>query len=337
MILACLFLCLSLGATILGPLSNPDHWLAIVGDSGVTGAASAPDLEPTVSSLIDHLTEAPPVAALTRIFYAPQESVWLGLGAKLAQRLDVPEHSFAYTVGRALQVAAQDIVLVAQDGVRVDTIAMQFARIFALPTATLPPLVLVSFTANDLCDIRVFAHGPDEWAASYRVSLASAWDAAAPYLKPHPRGTRIAVLAPLDVINVVTNPEIMAQAVNIEGQGQVTCGKLRGGELKASGLSSWLVLRMLNLMCPSVTSTRPGDAPHLAHLRAVLAAFNNAWKAEIETLNARFQGRGLSWRYLEDVRDLKFTTGDVGHDCFHPSARGHAKIAEVVLRSLRDN
>ena len=32
-------------------LSDPNHWLAIVGDSGVTGAASSPDIEPTLPNL----------------------------------------------------------------------------------------------------------------------------------------------------------------------------------------------------------------------------------------------------------------------------------------------
>jgi hypothetical protein len=43
-------------------LSNPDNWLAVVGDSGVTGAASAPDIEPTMPKLLklffDFLTDA---------------------------------------------------------------------------------------------------------------------------------------------------------------------------------------------------------------------------------------------------------------------------------------
>ena len=155
-----------------------------------------------------------------------------------------------------------------------------------------------------------------------------------PSVNGHPRGTHIVVLAPLDVVGVITNPEILAQKVNVEGQGTITCGQLRRGEVRTPGVSAWLVLRMLNLMCPSVTATHPGDVAHLAHLRAVQQAFSSAWKDQIDRLNSHHQKRGLTWSYLESVRDVHFSTGDVSHDCFHPSARGHEKLAQVVLRSL---
>src|SRR5437868_9402120 len=37
-------------------ISDPDHWMAIVGDSGVTGAASSVEIEPTLANLLGHLT-----------------------------------------------------------------------------------------------------------------------------------------------------------------------------------------------------------------------------------------------------------------------------------------
>lgn len=328
-------------------LSNPDRWLAIVGDSGVTGAASAPDLEPTfpklMALLLNFLTDArvpryslEHVEPLTRVPYSRAEykaassALLLNEGAKLSLRLDVPEQSFGYLVGRAMGVPARDIVLVAQDGVKVETIAAQFGRIFEMKTQTLPPYVLLSYTANDLCDEHVFDRPASEWIAGFKDSLAKTWKEAEPYLKPHPRGTTIVVLAPLDVVNVITNPDILAQKVEFESQGEVSCGDLRRGEAGFS-LSEWLILRMLNLMCPSVTSTHPEDSSRLARLREVQEGFGEAWRAQIAALNQQHAGSGLTWRYLEDVRSLHFTTGDVGHDCFHPSAQGHKKIADLIL------
>jgi hypothetical protein len=347
-------------------LANADDWIAVVGDSGVTGAASSADIEPTVGNLLGHLmgflteardgTHLPPLSEfpnpekfgitkiepLTRVPYSRAEYKatgkfqvpFLNAGAKLSLRLDTHEHAFGYMVGRGLGIPARDIVLVGQDGVMVETIAAQFGRIFEMKTETLPPIVLLSYTANDLCDVRVFEKSTEEWAAGFKEALRKTWADARPFLRAHPRGTRVLVLAPLDVVNVIRNPEILAQAVNVEGQGQITCGQLRHGETHLS-VSSFLIMRMLNLMCPSVTQTHPGDTEHLEKLAAVQRAFGEAWKEQIAELNAAYADKKLSWSYLEGVRDLKFTTGDVGNDCFHPSVRGHAKLAELILSALR--
>ncbi|MGZ3722886.1 MAG: SGNH/GDSL hydrolase family protein, partial [Bdellovibrionales bacterium] len=357
---------------ILGPhgmhgnkLSNPDRWMAIVGDSGVTGAASSVNIEPTVSSLIGHLasfvtqtrvqTELPLLAEfpnpghfhlekiepLTRVPYSRAEfkasgnvvnRLLLNLGAKFSLKLDVHEHSFGYLVGKSLGIQPQDIVLVGQDGVMVKTLGDQFGRIFEMQTKTLPPLVLVSFTANDLCDAHVFDYSPAEWAGDFKQALERSWRDAKPYLKAHPRGTHIVVLAPFDVVNVITNPEILAQKTNVEGQGEITCGQLRHGETNLT-VSSWLIMRMLNLMCPSVTKTHPDDLAHLEHLRNVQLAFGEAWKSVIASLNVEYAERGIRWTFLDSIRDLHFTTGDVGNDCFHPSVRGHAKLADLILQN----
>lgn len=345
-------------------ISNPDNWIAIVGDSGVTGAASSKSIEPTVANLFAHIlsfltratvkTEVPPleefpaperfhltkIEPLTRVPYSRAEfkqgGGWIGhlgmnLGAKLSLALDVPEHGFGYLVGSALGVKASDIVLVGQDGVMIKTLGQQFGRIFEMRTKTLPPLVLVSFTANDLCDKRVFERSAEEWAEGFKQALAKAWDDAKPYLQAHARGTRIVVLAPLDVVNVITNPEVLAQITNVEGQGEITCGQLRHGKTRLT-VSSWFIMRMLNLMCPSVTTTQPEDTVRLDHLRRVQDLFGEAWKAQIAHLNAQYAEKRIQWIYLEAVRELKFSTGDVGNDCFHPSVRGHSKLAELILQ-----
>jgi hypothetical protein len=328
-------------------LSDPDRWMAIVGDSGTTGAASAPDIEPTLPKLLgllfDFFTDARVrryslgrVEPLTRVLYSRAEykgagiKLLLNAGAKLSLRLDVHEHGFGYLIGRALGLKARDIVLVGQDGVKIETIAEQFGRIYEMRTKTLPPYILLSYTANDLCDERVFDSSPEHWAEGFKDTLASTWREAEPFLKAHPRGTKIAVLAPLDVVGVMTNPGILSQKVNVEGQGEITCGELRRGETHFS-LSSWMVLRMLNLMCPSVTSTRPEDGERLQRLRRVQELFSEAWKTQIDALNRQHEGKGLSWVYLESVRQISFSGGDVGNDCFHPSASGHAKLADAIL------
>jgi hypothetical protein len=346
-------------------ITNPDHWLAIVGDSGVTGAASSNQIEPTLSNLLGHfysflteprvqsevprLEEFPEpehfhigsIEPMTRVPYSRAEfklagnavnGLLLNMSSKLSLKLDVPEHSFGYMVGRGLGIKPSDIVLVGQDGATIDTIAAQFGRIYEMQTKTLPPLVLLSYTANDLCDERVMSDPIEVWAGRFKTALAQTWLQAKPYLKAHPRGTKIVVLAPFDVVNVIINPEILAQITNVEGQGAISCGELRHGETHFS-VSSWMILRMLNLMCPSVTQTHPEDQFRLERLKALQLAFIDSWKAQIEELNQQYGALNLHWTFIESVRDIHSATGDVGNDCFHPSVRGHAKIADLILQN----
>jgi hypothetical protein len=152
-------------------------------------------------------------------------------------------------------------------------------------------------------------------------------------LKAHAKGTEIAVLAPLDVIRMITDPRILAQTTNVEGQGEISCGRLRHGETRWTP-GGWLILRMLNLMCPSVTATHLDDEGRLRHLREVQLGFVAAWKEVLAELNSQYSDEGLRFRFLESVRDVKLAGGDVGKDCFHPSVRGHEKLAEAVLQEL---
>src|SRR6185437_9876615 len=110
---------------------------------------------------------------LTRVFYSHREYEDANLKSLLkAQmdlfaRLDVPENSFGYKVGRDLGILPSDIVLVGQDGVKVETIPAQFGRIFEMHTSTLPPYVLLSFTANDMCDESVLTESVDKWSEHF--------------------------------------------------------------------------------------------------------------------------------------------------------------------------
>lgn len=335
-------------------LTDTDHWLALVGDSGITGAASATDINATVENLWGHVSQIHrPIAELrqmpkvvdplTRVLYSKNEFLnagwWLGpwllnVGAKLALTLDTHEHSFGYRVGRALGVRSEDIVLVGQDGVRIDTIAQQLERVFEMQTSTLPPLILLSYTANDMCDVRVLTDPLDVWVERFRGALEKTWLDAEPFLRAHARGTKIMVLSPLNLDNVILNTSILKQKILVEGQGQITCEEVRTATPQFSP-GPWLILRILNLMCPSVTSTIRDQGDRVQRLQDLQRGFIAAWRQEIKSLNSKYKDRGIEWVFLDEVFNLQFTTGDVGHDCFHPSAAGHAKIADLILRKLK--
>lgn len=340
--------------TTLRKLVDPDHWVGVIGDSGVTGAASSPFLSANVFTLLnqvrwfvyndDRLTGYRPPGAepASRVVYSQAEFdraeekgdlIGLNGGARLSVLVDVPEHTFPYLIARASGVAGSDVVVAAQDGKRVSAIPTQLARLFEMDTATLPPLVFVSFTANDFCDLKIFDEPVAERARRFAKNLNEAWADARPFLRAHAKGTRFVVTAPLEVANVLTNPSILAQEIPLGTFGTATCAQMRTADVPYGPLAT-LTARKLTQMCPSVLGTRPDDVVRVQRLRDVQNAFNQVWKDQVARLNQTYRDQGLSWSYLEGVRHIEFAAGDVGNECFHPSLSGHAKIAAYVRRVL---
>jgi len=348
-------------------LHNPSNWIGIIGDSGASGAASDPNILPVIGNLLGHIgtflstprrTSAPAalsnfpnpqrfgieeVLPMRRIHYSQREFdeatkaggiavQKLNLAAKASLALDVMEHSFGYMVGRGLGIAAQDIVFVGEDGRNVSHIPIQMERFFELSTETLPPVILLSFTANDFCSRRALEETPAQRTATFIRNLDEAWKKSAPWLaRPHANGTQVIVLAQYNVAHVLTNPEILNQKVFFQGYGETTCRQLRSGEPGPSWASDKLK-KTLDRMCPSVLETRLSDTARIQHLRAIQDLMNEAWIRKIAELNQTYAGKGVKWTYLEDIRRLPFGEGDVTNDCFHPSVRGYSKIADLILR-----
>ena len=350
----------------LNRVNNPDHWMAIVGDSGVTGAASERAIEPNLLSLFERAMEfvlssqrrsqLPPlsdfpdparfhlslVEPMTRVLYSKEEFKRaqregtvneLNLQAKASLALDMQEHSNGYLIGRALDIEARDIVMVGQDGLRVSSLPEQFARIFEMQTDSLPPLVLVSFTANDFCDDDVFSEPLEIRVERFRSTLATAWMNAAPSLRPHPKGTSMVILPALDVVNVLANQELLQQKVFFQGMGEVTCASVRQNK-SLNGFLSERMARSLGGMCRSVLNTRPSESDKLQRLRDIQNAFNEVWKNQVDALNKEYGQDGLHWAYVEELRQLNFAAGDLANDCFHPGVGAHAKIADLVLKKV---
>lgn len=332
-------------------IKDPNRWVAVVGDSLVTAAASDDGVSATIPGLrtlfadffSSHRFTAARIVkeAPTRVFYsAPefQRASWYkklltNFGAKAALRLDSPENSFAYKVARSWGVHASDIVVVGQDGARIGDIPWQLSRIYEMKPGTLPPVVLLSFTANDLCDVRIFEKSLAEIETLYAAELSRAWHSSIHVLRPAQNGTDFIVVAPLNVTGLITNPEIQNKSIVFEGKGTVSCGEVHSGKLEGGTMGARIMARTLGLMCPSVTRTAHGDAEKIQRLRDVQTAMVEAWKKQINLLNAQYNAKKMNWLFVEDVRDLEFVGDDIAGDCFHPSPKGHDKISERVLKA----
>lgn len=347
-------------------LTNPDHWMAILGDSGSTGAASDVNLKPNLFSILGAVADiasqtglehTPPplsnfpnperfkidrVDPMNRVVYSYDEYVQaakendirsLNQGAKASMVLDVQEHSNGYMIGRTLDIRAEDIVLVGQGGARVNAIPRQIARIFEMKTDTLPPLVLMSFTANDFCNPKIFTDPMERLKRYFDVSLQESFDKAERYMIAHPKGTRFVVLAPLDVANILTNEDVLQQTVQFEGLGKISCGQVRRGDTRKTFLSRQMT-DSLQTACKAVLQTKPTDTDRLDRIRLIQSEFNEIWKKHIRVLNEKYNSKNIQFEYVESTRDMKFAKGDVANDCFHPGVNGHAKVADHVLKTV---
>ncbi len=150
---------------------------------------------------------------------------------------------------------------------------------------------------------------------------------------PHPNGTRVAILAPLDVVNVITNPLLLAQITDLQGIGKTSCGSLRQPPTRSWVLSDF-TRNQLQQMCSSVLKTQLGEESRKSKIFEVQTAFAEVWKKLASEWNAGQAPVGYHFDFIQSVRQIQFQTGDLGNDCFHPGIGAHQKIADEVLKFL---
>lgn len=333
-----------------------DRWLAVLGDSSVTGAAAHPALQANFWSLfgdavglitqdresqtlpphISHyiapehyrITQPDPP---TRLFYTQRDLGWLwpvgrNLEAKAAMKLDTEEYTFGYLLGRRWGVPPNKIVIAGRDGAMINSLGSQVQRLLDV-APVLPPVMLISFVANELCDPLAFNMAPAEFSAAYGKMLRVQLQYLAK-LPPHPEGTRIVFLAPLDLANILTNPSLMSQPVSLQGD-STTCGQLR----EDKGVSSRLTRLMQKILineCPAVFSSAQNVQERLARIKDLQAGQIQKLTEEIALFN-QTAPPNLRMMLGNSVRSINFQTGDLAGDCFHPSLAGHTRIANALL------
>lgn len=338
-------------------ISNSKRWIGILGDSGVTGALASPRFTASLSNLgqfvIDdsqsdarkedipnaekyNILEDSP-APLTRIRFSQKErrethDIQMQATERASEKIDVNQYSWAYLVGRKLGIPPSDMVMVAQDGTRVDALSEQFQRLKDFNANQLPPLILISFNANDLCDEKILnepsAQVIERYAQTIREQMTKSLDGAT----AHPESTNVVVLAPFDITNAFSNPELLKQKIEFQGRGQVECRDLRVGQIQGT-LTRQTRDRILG-MCNAVLETKPDDTERIRKLSELSQGFADAWARLVGEFNQTFGAKNIEFRFSDSTRRAQFQTGDLANDCFHPGARAHTKIADEVLAFL---
>ena len=339
----------------------PTGW-ASIGDSSVTGAVANPRFHVTaertaqmVGDLIIGKTDQKLEARvedfkdpakfnilgkpepLVRTLYTraefdrlqkDRETAGLLLQSQFSLAFDTEEYAFPYLIGRALKIPAAHIVLAAQDGKKVSAIGEQLQRLLEIPgVKTLPPVVVASFVANDMCHPDNFEKPLDHFAGRYAADLKVGFDRLAE-LPPAPQGTRVIFVAPLNVSAILSNPDVMDQKVEFENAKQTTCRSIHDG----SGVHGDVAKKLQTLLlgaCRGILKPSADPEPHLQRLRDMQAKQLEILKSTIAAFNKR--ELQIRVQLATSASDLKYQKGDVANDCFHPSAHGHERIAERLL------
>jgi len=328
--------------------------LGVVGDSLAVGAMAAEHLNPHFFSLVGSaifdfmlmnqnttrqdesplITDQTTSSRVLRVFDTP-ESRKSGLSRyyenKGSRFLDCEECSFAYTYGRYLGLPSSNIIFAGQSGKRVDSLKDQLFRL-ALPIGHLPETVIISYTANDFCHSANALIAPEEKYREYYQTLTNILKGTLSKLKPAPTGTKLIVIAAADVGNLLRNEKILSKELRHYFPGgpnkdKVTCGDIRrqevGGAKEIAG------------MCEYILGTRPGDVARIDHIVSLNQAVVRAQKEAVKYMKARHPIKGFSFYFSDSIRNIEFDADDISPDCFHPSSKGHDKIAESLMQSIR--
>jgi hypothetical protein len=342
-------------------------WMAIIGDSTVTGAATNPSLEPYFLNLLDFVFRidliypdsiaayenypsplefhiAPgPIPRLHRITYSKREYgeaqakgngalIDLRGGSKLSRALDTAEYSFGYLIGRGLGVPANKIVLVAQDGKKITSMADQVERIFDTGSPTLPPILLISYGLNDICHPNDVAEEVSKFKARFKQTVfeqVSNLVAKA----PDSNGTTVMISAPLDATNLMDNEELLSQKISFQSDlvfhQEITCKDLRDKTFADRSDQEVKMRQILISECRGLRGPTPDMAGRVRKVRELQNAQMEAWREVIESLQTKAPGFHLI--FADSIRKIHFASGDLANDCFHPSIAAHTKIARQFL------
>lgn len=272
---------------------------------------------------------------LTRVFDTPRDHKQ-GFERSFENRgstwVDCEECSFAYLVGRRLGLPAENIFMAAQIGKRISSLGQQLERL-ALPLGHLPEIIIVSYTGNDMCNMSNMNQTFATKAQAYEKEMTRELETLRA-LKPSPKGTQIFVVAAADVGYLVEAESILNRRVEynygwpVAGTRSITCRDFRR--------ESFPGLKDLNNMCNLILRTAPENKARIDKVKELHRAVVHAQQSATRWAETHLSGPRLSFNFVSSILQTPFMGEDISNDCFHPSIRGHEKIADHVLPTIRE-
>ena len=389
------FLCLTVLVLIPNGLQAQDTALSlgIVGDSLALGAGTHPALSLDYKDLWKVMTGQTSLQAEVdsrlkrfgihdrpehpqvlwpgiREYYGDTDWVYTNITASFTQTFfNTPQYSWSYLVGRQLSLAPGKILVAAENGARVRQITRQIDRLLDAGQGTLPALILVFFTGNDLCASNMnMLTSSEDFGEAMQLGLE--------YLarngQPHPQGTQVLVPHFLSVAQLLSSESILNQPLTAYGE-KSTCRELRKNNFQPRNpaIAETLPPEALYLSAflpPNFASKCPTLFAHnyLAQSQVSFLSHFNAKKKNEEIVhltkdylsqiatrirNYRLQTdkavqrandwvakktpkANLHFRALPQTAEVIFEGEDMGPDCFHLNINGQIKIADAILKGI---
>jgi hypothetical protein len=320
-----------------------------------------------------------PIGLATRVFPSVDEhrkgDRLNGFNDSLLSMFEIEEYSFGYMVGSYFGVRPKDMIFAAESGMKVEDLSRQFRRLL-YSRDVLPERILVSYNGNDMCAREIIGEDPEEFGEKYYRRFVGELRKVitSNEFSPSPKSTSIYILGSLEILQLLTKPDLLLKLVNYRGGEGAFCGeireqKVRGGELavtNSSGTSrgrtkkykikarpdeplssNWhlsgrfsqivdqkTLSELLPGTCWGVFQVKPSDKEGLAHLQRIFEALIKAQKRAVHEAQKWVEGTGFKVHYLEETTALQFDNSNISNDCFHPSISGHEKVAKKVIESI---
>ncbi len=301
--------------------------VGIIGDSVATGAVSSHNVDARVLSLL--------INFIRHGGYRDPEASQGGV--------NYPENAFSQLTATGFGVKPSNIVNVATNGQRVDSIATQFQKLQKI-VSTFPDYMFLSFTANDACSEEIFSTSVDAFRAGYLTRLLDGnnGQGGMRYMTrfaPTDRDTSVFLLAPLNFPQVLTNPKILEREVPLHFS-TVRCERFRTGNHAEGPRISYLADK-LKQMCPAVLGTNPKSMDddsifRRKHLVLIHEAMVQAQEAAIATLRSENKNSRLKLRFISSPSRISFDSRHVANDCFHLSNQGQGVLGLTAWAEIFD-
>lgn len=303
-----------------------DKTMGIIGDSVATGAVANESVKANFDSLIWN--------GLTHGLLSPYKTQ-LGVNFQ--------ENAFAEYVASGFGVKPENVINVAVNGKRISSIGEQTLELEEQKPG-LPDYIMVSYTANNACNLGIFTTSVKDFKAEYLKQLIEGRDGQGGLSliankASRTRPTSVYLLASLDYTQVLTNPSILEHEVPLHSS-TVRCERFRAGQHDDKGKFVYLADK-LRQMCPSILGTDPKamdqeNVSRRAHLKAIHTAQVEAQREAIEIMKSQNPNPLVHFEFIEAPIHVEFNGSHVANDCFHLSRQGQGILGLAVWSEIFD-
>lgn len=337
--------------------------LLVLGDSLSTGIFTSPRFSLDYGNIISQAVKgekANPTGIISptkdqpvRIRKPSEEIHQLGKGDDLAAEalmkvIEWPELSWGNIVGGTMETPPAHVVIAARNGAQTDRAADEVGSWIGDTKEgkkpRLPAEAYFFFSGDDLCrerDAQDTMTPPDKYVAGIRDGVHKLAQGG----EVNPAGTTVYLVSHLDILQQVTNPDILANKrihISDPSDHEISCldfaKKYQNGQSSARPedkvkLFTYNPMNICYNMLAHATGLDPAQAKvPLPTLQATIDGYRSGLAALATELQAdpSVSGANIQVKLITTTNDLKMVPDDLANDCFHLSEQGQDKLAKAI-------